>query len=53
MVDYKKRYYILCQAASAALDVLPESPDTEKARQILSTALNEAEDKYIETDDET
>ena len=47
MADYQKMYYILCRAADKALDALPE--DGEKARQILQKALNEAEEKYIDT----
>lgn len=51
MADYQKMYYILCAAANKALDVLPE--DAETARGILQAALDEAEEKYIETEEET
>lgn len=47
MVDYQKMYYILCHAASDALDKLPETKDTQEAQQILQTALLEAEELYI------
>ena len=47
MVDYQKMYYILCRAMDRALDVLPE--EAAEARQILQQALDEAEEKYIET----
>ena len=47
MADYQKMYYILCQAVDLALEVLPE--DGETARQVLQKAMDEAEDKFIET----
>ena len=47
MPDYQKMYYILCDGASRALDVLPER--TEEAARILQKALDEAEERYIET----
>lgn len=50
MADYKKMYYILCDAASRALDALPEDP--EAAAAALQKALDEAEEKYIETAEE-
>lgn len=56
MADYQKMYYILCHAASDALDKLPETKDTQKARQILQRALLEAEEVYISdsvSDEET
>ena len=49
MVDYAKMYYILCAAASEALDALPETPENEAARALLQTALNEAEELYIDS----
>ena len=49
MADYQGMYYILCSAASKALDVLPA--DAAEARHILETALSEAEEKYIDTAD--
>ena len=50
MPDYQKMYYILCEAASKAIDAPPE-----EAKQILQKALYEAEKIYIRTseDEET
>ncbi len=50
MADYQKMYYLMCGAASKAIDAPPE-----EAKQLLQTALYEAEDIYIRTckDDET
>lgn len=50
MADYQKMYYIICAAASKAIDAPPE-----EAKRILQTALYEAEDLYIRTcgEDET
>ena len=43
-------YYILCNAASKALDAMPEgSEDSAAAADILRKALEEAEELYIET----
>ena len=50
MADYKKMYYILCDAASRALDALPADP--EAAAKLLQQALDEAEETYIETSEE-
>lgn len=47
MADYKKMYYILCDAASKAIDASPE-----KARQLLQNALYEAENIYTRTCEE-
>ncbi len=47
MPDYQKMYYILCDGASRALDVLPGQP--EEAARVLQKALDEAEEKYIDT----
>lgn len=44
MTDYRKMYYILCRAASEAIDAEPAA-----ARQLLQKALYEAEDIYIAT----
>lgn len=44
MPDYQKMYYVLCDAASRAIDALPE-----QAKQILQQALDEAEEIYIRT----
>ena len=47
MPDYQKMYYILCDAVSKALDLMPTSPNA--AVQILRLALDHAEDIYVET----
>lgn len=44
MADYQKMYYLLCSAASKAIDASPE-----EAKQILRNALLEAEEIYIRT----
>lgn len=44
MTDYQKMYYLLCSAASKAIDATPE-----EAKQILQKALFEAENIYIYT----
>lgn len=53
MIDYKTMYYILCDSSSRALDVLAESfvqtEQTLKAAEILSQALHDAEQTYIDT----
>ena len=38
--------------ASAALDLLPENEETRQGRDVLQTALDEAEEIYIATDEE-
>lgn len=48
MADYKRMYYILCSAASEAIDATPE-----EAKIILQNALYDAENIYIETCDES
>lgn len=52
MVDYQKMYYILCRAASDAIDRLPETSDNQEARQLLQTALLEAEELYVSDSEE-
>ena len=48
--DYRHMYYILCNAASKALDAMPEDGgDTADAAAILRKALEEAEELYIQT----
>ena len=47
MPDYQKMYYILCDAASKALDFVLDTP--EAAEQILRQALAHAEDVYVAT----
>ena len=42
MADYQKMYYLLCNAASKAIDAQPE-----EAKEILQTALYQAESVYI------
>ena len=48
MADYQHMYYILCDAASRALDALEKDTD-EKAQQILQDALDQAEEMYVST----
>lgn len=52
MQDYRKAYYILCSAASQALDVLPDMPENAAGREVIQEALLEAEDVCIESMDE-
>ena len=47
MPDYQKMYYIVCAAASKALDALPG--DGAAAAKVLQKALEEAEEIYIQT----
>ena len=44
MADYQKMYYLLCSAASKAIDAPPE-----EYKQLLQNALYEAEEIYIRT----
>ena len=44
MADYQSMYYILCKAASKAIDAPPK-----EAKQILRKALCEVEDIYVLT----
>ena len=46
-MDYRKMYAILCKAASAALDMLPETPENTAGRCLLQKALLEAEEVYL------
>ena len=52
MVDYQKMYYILCRAASDAIDMLSEATDNQEARQLLQAALLEAEEIYVSDSEE-
>ena len=47
VADYRKMYYLLCNAASKAIDAPPE-----EARWLLQNALQEAEEIYICTCEE-
>ena len=47
MADYQKMYYLLCSAASKAIDAPPE-----EARRLLQNALDEAEEIYLYTHEE-
>ena len=47
MADYQKMYYLLCSAASKAIDAPPE-----EARRLLQKALDEAEEIYLYTREE-
>ena len=49
MADYAKMYYILCAAASEALDRMPQTEENEAAARILQTALEQAEEVYLDT----
>ena len=51
MPDYQKMYYILCDGGSKALDALPG--DVDAAMEILQKALEEAEEVYIQTCEDT
>lgn len=51
MADYKKMYYILCAAASDALDRLPDSIENMMGRRLLQEALLEAEEVYVSGED--
>ena len=51
MPDYRKMYYILCDAASRAVDFIQQDTPLA-AEQILRQALAHAEDVYVETADE-
>lgn len=44
MADYQKMYYLICDAASKAIDAQPE-----EAKKILQAALFQAENVYIRT----
>ena len=46
MVDYEKLYHLMVDAAELALEAL-ENEDPQRARQILITAEQEAEERYI------
>ena len=48
MADYQRMYYLLCSAASKAIDAPPE-----EAKRILQNALYEAEEIYICTCEES
>ena len=52
MADYPKMYYILCAAASEALDALPRTPENEAAARILQAALTAAEEVSLDTAEE-
>lgn len=53
MTDYKTMYHIMCEGASHAADVLSgafvQTDETMKTLKILSKALDEAEQVYINT----
>lgn len=48
---YQKMYAIACAGLSDALDLLPESAETARARMVLQRALDEAEELYLAQDD--
>ena len=47
MPDYAKMYALMVRAASAALDLLPDTEKNADSRDILQTALYRAEEMYI------
>ncbi len=47
MPDYEKMYALMVRAASAALDLLPDTEENADSRDILQTALYTAEEMYI------
>lgn len=53
MTDYKTMYTILCKGLSDAADILSDSfvqtEQTIRALSVLETAMNMAEDIYIDT----
>lgn len=51
MADYQRMYYILCAAASRALDMLPDTIINSEGRKILQDALIEAENLYLQEAD--
>ena len=51
MPDYQKAYYILCAAASGALEALPDTIENAVGRKLLQDGLYAAEDLYIDTSD--
>lgn len=48
---YQKMYAIACAGLSDALDLLPESAETARARMVLQRALDEAEELYLAQDE--
>lgn len=44
MADYQKMYYLLCRAASEAIDMPPG-----ESKQLLQSALCQAEEIYVRT----
>ena len=52
MPDYEKMYALVCGAASDALDLLPETAENQPGREVLRTALFQAEELYISAEDE-
>lgn len=50
MFPYQKMYAILCCACSDALDLLPDSAETEAVRRMLTEALEEAEELYLQAE---
>lgn len=50
IVDYQKMYAIVCAAASDAIDLLPDTPQTAPAKAKLQAALAAAEEIYLEAE---
>ena len=51
MADYKKMYAILCGAIDDVIDPLQQIPSAIPDAQVLRSALLEAEEIYLRTDD--
>ncbi len=51
MVDYKALYFKSFAAMADAIDVLNDSKDVDKAKEILINAHIEAEEIYISSED--
>ena len=47
---YDKKYYLLCDAASKPIDLLPQTPDTKDVRELLQNALYQAEELYVDAE---
>jgi hypothetical protein len=48
--NWKKMYAILCGAISDAIDVLPETAEVQPARRFLQSALDQAEELYLQAE---
>jgi hypothetical protein len=48
--NWKKMYAILCGSISDALDAMPKSMEVQSARHVLQSALDQAEELYLQTE---